>query len=92
MHFLLSDTGGSVTPLPGHCSYKNVTLPERRTCNKSVGASYTFFRSSNEEFLLDLEFTVGVACLLCEGIPCLEQYVSKESRMRQLVGLGTGDV
>ncbi|KNZ59950.1 hypothetical protein VP01_1639g17 [Puccinia sorghi] len=32
---------------------------------------WIFFRSSTEQSMLDLGFKVGVACLLCKGIPCL---------------------
>ncbi|KNZ59899.1 hypothetical protein VP01_1647g1, partial [Puccinia sorghi] len=32
-------------------------------------SSCVFFRSSNVQSLLDFGFMIGVACLLCEGIP-----------------------
>ncbi|KNZ46661.1 hypothetical protein VP01_707g1, partial [Puccinia sorghi] len=38
--------------------------------------NWSFFRSTNEQSLLDRGLTVGVTCLLCGGVPHLEEYVS----------------
>ncbi|KAA1119255.1 hypothetical protein PGT21_019083 [Puccinia graminis f. sp. tritici] len=40
---------------------------------------WTFFRATSEAELLDLGFTLGIACLLCEGVPRLEAYVAERS-------------
>jgi hypothetical protein len=39
---------------------------------------WTFFRATSEAELLDLGFTVGIARLLCEGVPRLEAYVAEQ--------------
>ncbi|KAA1072104.1 hypothetical protein PGT21_027901 [Puccinia graminis f. sp. tritici] len=38
---------------------------------------WTFFRSSNEEDLIALGFPIGVARLLCKGVPRLEAHADK---------------
>ncbi|EFP75906.2 uncharacterized protein PGTG_01237 [Puccinia graminis f. sp. tritici CRL 75-36-700-3] len=40
---------------------------------------WTFFRETSEAKLLELGFTLGIARLLCEGVPRLEAYVTERS-------------
>ncbi|KAA1066419.1 hypothetical protein PGT21_030181 [Puccinia graminis f. sp. tritici] len=40
---------------------------------------WTFFRATSEAELLELGFTLGIARLLCEGVPRLEAYVAERS-------------
>ncbi|EFP80330.1 hypothetical protein PGTUg99_033433 [Puccinia graminis f. sp. tritici] len=40
---------------------------------------WSFFRSSNEEELKALGFTIGMARLLCEGVPRLEKYIASHA-------------
>ncbi|KAA1091663.1 hypothetical protein PGT21_036624 [Puccinia graminis f. sp. tritici] len=51
----------------------------RRRLNDHGIVHWTFFRRTTEEELLGLGFPLGIARLLCEGVPRLEHFVEQRS-------------